>query len=60
MVPKPMLMTKVLQLIDRNPYSFKDWRCESNCVKSPCYLYTQIIYMSTRLIVSTSLLYLRI
>ena len=27
-IPKPMLMTKMLQLIDRNPDNFKDWGCK--------------------------------
>ena len=36
-IPKPMLLTKILKLIDLNPDNFKDWGCKSNCVKSPCY-----------------------
>ena len=32
-----MLMTNILQLIDRKPDFFKEWGCKFNCVKSPCY-----------------------
>ena len=32
-----MLMTKILQLVDRNPDIFKDWGFKFNCVKAPCY-----------------------
>ena len=34
-LPKPMLMTKLLQLIDNNPDAFKDWGCKINCSKHP-------------------------
>ena len=34
-VPKPMFMTKILQFIDRDPDTFKDWGCAIICVKSP-------------------------
>ena len=33
-VPKPMLMTKILQLIDKKVNNFKDCGCKINCVKS--------------------------
>ena len=32
-----MFRTKILQLVDKNPDNFKEWGCEINCVKSPCY-----------------------
>ena len=31
-----MLLTKMLQLIDRNPDNLKDWVYTIDCVKSPC------------------------
>ena len=34
--PKPVFMTKILQLIDKNLDSFKHWGCAFNCVKQPC------------------------
>ena len=34
-IPKPMIMTEFLQLIDKNPDSFKEWVCKFNCVKTP-------------------------
>ena len=30
-----MFITKLLQLIDKNPDNFKHWGCDFNCVKSP-------------------------
>ena len=35
--PKPMLLTEKLILMARNSDKFKDWGCNINCVKSPCY-----------------------
>ena len=35
-IPKPMLMNKILQLIDRNLDNFKQWGCDFNCVNQPC------------------------
>ena len=32
-----MLATEILQLIDKNHDSFKDWGCKINCVKPPCH-----------------------
>ena len=32
-----MLMSKILQLIDKNLENFKHWGCDFNCVKQPCY-----------------------
>ena len=34
---KPMLMTKILQLIDKNLDNFKHWVCDIICLKQPCY-----------------------
>ena len=31
-----MLMTKILQLIKKNPDKFKERECKINCVKTPC------------------------
>ena len=36
-VPKPMLASKILQSIDKNPVNFKYWGCQINCVKSTCH-----------------------
>ena len=36
-IQKPMLMTKILQLIDMNLDDFIQWVCDFNCVKQPCY-----------------------
>ena len=33
LLPKPMFMTKILQLIDRNPDNFKNWVCDFICVE---------------------------
>ena len=33
-----MLMTKIIQLIDRNPDKFKNWGSKINCVKSYCFV----------------------
>ena len=35
-IPKSMFATKILQLIDKNPDSFKHWVCDFNCVNQPC------------------------
>ena len=35
-IPTPMRITKILQMIDRNPDNFKHWACIIICVKSPC------------------------
>ena len=32
-IPKPVLTTQILQLIDKNHDSFKDWGCKFNCFK---------------------------
>ena len=34
---KPLLEYKMLQLIDKNLDTFKQWGCKNNCVKSPCF-----------------------
>ena len=36
-IPKSMLATKILQLIDKNLDNFKHWGCDFKRVKSPCY-----------------------
>ena len=36
-IPTPMLLTKSLELIDKNPDNFKDWGFGINCLKQPCY-----------------------
>ena len=59
-----MLMTKMLQMIDKSPDIFKQSGCKANCVKSPCYCKNndavtryvlQYIYISTHIVVSISL-----
>ena len=30
-----MLVSKFLQIIDKNPDNFKDWGCQFNCIKIP-------------------------
>ena len=32
---KPMLLTRLLQLIDKNLDFFKDWGCDFNCLNQP-------------------------
>ena len=36
-IPKSMLATKILQLIDKNLDSFKDWGCDFYYIKQACY-----------------------
>ena len=33
---KPMLATKVIQMIDKNLDNFKHWVCDFNCAEQPC------------------------
>ena len=39
-VEKPMFMTKIIHLIDKNPDNFKDWGCQFNCFNHPSYCKT--------------------
>ena len=32
-----MFITKMLQLIDKNPDHFKEWACPTNCSTAVCY-----------------------
>ena len=34
-IPKPMLMSKILELIDKNLDNFKHWGCDFNCLEQP-------------------------
>ena len=35
-MPKPMIMKKILQMIEKNLDKFKHWGCDFNCVKQLC------------------------
>ena len=35
-IPKSRFITKILQLIDENPNSFKDWDCPNICSTVVC------------------------
>ena len=32
-----MFLTKILQLIDKNPDNFKHWSCSTSCCRAVCY-----------------------
>ena len=34
-IPKPMFMTKILQLTDKDLDNFKHWGCNFNCLEQP-------------------------
>ena len=34
-IPKPMLMRKILELIDKNLDNFKHWGCDFSCLEQP-------------------------
>ena len=34
-LPKPMLMNKILQLIDKTLDNFEHWGCDFNCLEQP-------------------------
>ena len=36
-IRKPMLMTKILQLIHKNLDNFEHWCCDFKCVKQTCF-----------------------
>ena len=35
-IPRPMFITKILQIIDKKFDKFKHWGFDFNCVKQPC------------------------
>ena len=46
MYQKPMLMSKILQLIDKNLDNLKDWGCDITWSKQHCYCKIKTLWVN--------------